>query len=716
MDLEKQLNNKQLEAALHTEGPLLILAGAGSGKTRVLTYRIANLIQKGIKPFNILAITFTNKASKEMKNRVDNLLTESNQILISTFHSFCIRILKREIENIGYNKNFSIYDTDDTNKTIRACLKEIMLTEKNFPINIIRTCISNFKNNMIKPDEAINESCDYKEKKIAQIYNLYEKKLKLSNALDFDDLIFKTVELFETNKTILEKYQNRFKYILVDEYQDTNKLQFKLIDNLASKYKNICVVGDDDQSIYGFRGADINNILDFEKTFFGAKIIKLEQNYRSSSNILDAANIVIKNNIYRKNKVLWTDNGYGNEINIVKTDTDQKEGLFVAEKINNLIKEGFSYKDIAILYRTNEQSRILEDCLFKNKIPFKIFGGIRFYDRAEIKNLMAYLKLINNPNDNIALGRIINLPKRGIGNTSFTRISAYAKANEISIFNALDRVDDINGINTRLKALLEFKKIIDNLILKSKTLTVKEVLLLTIEEINYIEHLETTDLETTETKIENVSELINKTVEFEENNDEPTLQNFLEEISLISDIDAYEEDNNHINLMTIHSAKGLEFPCVFVIGLEDGIFPSCRTFLSTDPKQIEEERRLFYVAITRAEKELFLTYATSRLEYGNIVYNSKSRFLNEILKDLQSKFIDKKTGKPIMDLELLRPKNVILDFDIGDKVYHQTHGIATVLDIVPAGADYEITLQFQKIEPKKYMSKLANLKKYDTGI
>lgn len=714
MDLDKKLNSKQLEAAIHTEGPLLILAGAGSGKTRVLTYRIANLIQNGVRPFNILAITFTNKAAKEMKNRVDNLLTESDKILISTFHSFCVRILKREIENLGYNKNFSIYDTDDTNKTIKACLKEFNLAEKNFPINMIKTCISNFKNDMIKSSEAINMSSDYKEKKIAQLYNSYEKKLKSSNALDFDDLIFKTVELFETNKTILEKYQDRFRYILVDEYQDTNKLQFRLINYLADKYKNICVVGDDDQSIYGFRGADINNILDFEKTFAGTKTIKLEQNYRSTSNILDAANIIIKNNIFRKNKILWTDNGYGNEINIVKTSTEQEEAVFVAKKINDLIKEGFDYKDIAILYRTNAQSRILEDYLFAHKINFKIFGGIRFYDRAEIKDLMAYLKLINNPDDNIALGRIINLPRRGIGETTFLRVSTYADVNGMSIFNAFDRVSDINGVKTKIKAISEFKELIDTLITESKTLTVHELLLLIIKQTDYMNYLTITDYERAETKTDNVFEFINKTVEFEKNNDAPTLQSFLEEISLVSDIDSYEQSDNYVSLMTIHSSKGLEFPCVFVIGLEDGLFPSYRTFISTDSKEMEEERRLFYVAVTRAEKELFLTHATCRLQYGNTVYNSRSQFLDEISENLQSKFIDKKTGKVIMDLELLKPKNIILDFDIGDKIYHRIHGIATVLDIVPGGADYEVTVQFETGEIKKYMSKLANLKKYET--
>ena len=733
-----KLNNMQKEAVLQTEGAVLLLAGAGSGKTRVLTHRIAYLIQKGVRPFNILAITFTNKAAKEMKERVTNICEEGNQVLVSTFHSLCVRILRRDIDKIGYTNRFTIYDADDAERLIKEIMKEYKINDDLLSPKSVINEISRQKDKLITATTyAQNVSGDFRKKLIADIYRAYEDRLKSNNSLDFDDLIFKTIQLFANNTDVLDYYQERFKYIMVDEYQDTSTSQYTLVKMLCNKYKNICVVGDDDQSIYGWRGADINNILDFEKDFKGAKVIKLEQNYRSSKVILDAANSVIKNNFGRKDKSLWTENNEGSLINYEKCNSDKEEANFIANTILNKIKDGYDYKDFAILYRTNSLSRVLEEQLVFLSIPYKLYGGVNFYGRKEIKDIISYLKILENPSDDISLKRIINVPKRGIGDASILKASEYAQENNISLLEALANADKIEGLGRKTKAVSDFYSLIEKFIEKSKSLSIADLIDYILEETGYIEELRKEDTEEAYGRISNLEEFVSKAVEYEENieNEEESLTSFLEEISLVADIDNMEEGDNVVTLMTLHSSKGLEFPVVFIVGFEEGIFPTYRALTSPNPSDIEEERRLLYVGITRAKQELFITNAKSRLQHGRYISNAPSSFFKEIPRHLLN--IKEKENKPksfsfkieesessyrptpkykpniaaYTKREIPAPKNVVLDFTVGDMVRHFKFGVGKVLKIDPAGADYEVTIEFENLGVKKLMANLSKLKK-----
>ncbi len=733
MNILNGLNDMQKQAVLHTEGPLLLLAGAGSGKTRVLTHRIAYLIDEGVRPFNILAITFTNKAAKEMKERVSNITPYGDEVWVSTFHSTCVRILRREIENINYDKNFTIFDSKDCEKLIKDCLIELDLSDKVYTVKSVQAFISNNKNNLITADNFLKTvGSNIRDENLGKVYKLYEKKLMQNNAVDFDDLIMKTVQLFVENKDVLEKYQERFKYILVDEYQDTNQSQYKLIKLLSSKYKNICVVGDDDQSIYGWRGADIKNILDFEKDYNDAKVIKLEQNYRSTQNILNSANEVIKNNSGRKNKTLWTENDKGENINYYKSFNEHDESIYVMDNIKKSIDAGMNYSDFCILYRTNAQSRQIEDTFVKSNIPYRLFGGTRFYERREIKDILAYLKLLYNLNDEVSLMRIINVPKRGIGANTLDKISTYAIEQGLSFFEALGELDNIVSLGSRSNAVKEFYKIITELLNYSKEHNVKDLLEKIVELTKYNEQLKSEHTEEANQRIENIEELINKAYEFLEVNENGTLSEFLEDVSLVADIDNYENDANTVTLMTLHSSKGLEFNTVFIIGFEENIFPSYRSIESPSEEEMEEERRLCYVGITRAEKTLHLTSANSRMLHGRVSHNATSRFFKEIPQEL---IVDlspiKKPAKPTVkklddvdfksDLsrskkflntqDFSAPKGKSLDFEVGDTVRQLKYGKGTVLDIKSAGADFEVTVDFGSKGVKKFMGLLSKLKK-----
>ena len=633
------LNDMQKRAVKRTEGPLLIIAGAGSGKTRVLTNRIAYLIEEcGVNPYNILAITFTNKAAAEMKERVEKQVDCGGQIWVSTFHSTCVRILRRYIDRLGYDNNFTIYDTDDQKSVIKDACKKLNIDTKMLKERTIMSAISSAKDEMVTPDEMeINAGSDYNLKRIANVYREYQKTLKVNNALDFDDLLFKTVELFVQDEDVLNAYQERFKYIMVDEYQDTNTVQFKFVSMLAEKYGNLCVVGDDDQSIYKFRGANIANILNFENTFINAKVIKLEQNYRSTQRILDAANAVIKNNVGRKQKALWTENGEGDKINFSLYETEYKEADGVVESICAKVREGWNYNDIAVLYRTNAQSRVLEEKLIYRNVPYRIYGGVNFYQRKEIKDILAYLKTIDNGMDSQAVKRIINVPRRGIGATTIERIQEYADLHDISFWDALCQASDIPDIGRALGKLEAFVTMILGFKAKLQYISLQELADTIISDIGYYEYLaENETKDEVAQRQENIDELINKIVAFEEDeeNENKSLSEFLSEVALIADIDNLDESGNQVMLMTLHSAKGLEFPIVYMTGLEDGLFPSYMTIVSDDPTDIEEERRLCYVGITRAKKELTISSAKQRMVRGETQMNKVSRFVNEIPKEL----------------------------------------------------------------------------------
>ena len=635
----EDLNDSQKRAVKYTDGALLIIAGAGSGKTRVLTNRIAYLIEEcGVDPYNIMAITFTNKAAREMKERVETTVAQgAGAVWVSTFHSTCVRILRRYIDRIGYDNNFTIYDTDDQKSVIKDICKKMNIDTKMLKERAIMSKISSAKDELKTPDEfELEAGNDYNLRRIADVYREYQKTLKLNNALDFDDLIFKTVELFQSDAEVLEHYQDRFRYIMVDEYQDTNTSQFKLVAMLAAKYGNICVVGDDDQSIYKFRGANIYNILNFENVFTGAKVIKLEQNYRSTQTILNAANAVISNNVGRKSKSLWTDNGEGEKVNYTLYENGYDEAEGVASGIAEYVRDGWNYNDVAILYRTNAQSRALEEKLMIHNIPYKIYGGQNFYQRKEIKDILAYLKTIDNGLDGQAVKRIINVPKRGIGNTTIDRLQEYADFNDITFWEALVNAKDIDTIkNAALSKLEPFVDLIGRLRAKEEFMSLKELAEAVIEDTRYIESLSQNEtVEEVEARRENLDEFINKVVSYEESckeaGEEPTLSGLLEEVALIADIDNLDESEPHVMLMTLHSAKGLEFPIVYMTGMEDGLFPSYMTIVSDDSTEIEEERRLCYVGITRAEKILNLTSAKSRMVRGETQMNKVSRFIKEI--------------------------------------------------------------------------------------
>ncbi|MCB2292910.1 DNA helicase PcrA [Clostridium algoriphilum] len=639
MDLESLLNKEQCEAAITVNGPLLILAGAGSGKTRVLTYRIAHMIEDlAIYPSQILSITFTNKAAGEMKDRVRSLVGKvADNMWISTFHSSCVRILRREIDKLGYNKNFTIYDSYDQKSLIKQCMKQLEINEKDLTDSEILNKISNAKNELISPDRYKKENeSDYRMNKIADVYLLYQKKLKGNNALDFDDLIFKAVDLLRKNKEVLDFYHSKFKYIMVDEYQDTNKAQYELIKLLVDERENICVVGDDDQCIYAWRGADVTNILDFEKDYPKAKVVKLEQNYRSKANILMAANEVIKNNSQRKDKALRTEKDCGEKINLYRAFTDRDEANFVANQIKTLMgaDKSRSYKDFAILYRMNSQSRIFEESFRKHLIPYRIVGGLKFYDRKEIKDIMAYLKLINNPLDDIALKRIINVPKRNIGDATIQKIQEFANGIDQCLYSAILDVEFIPTLTTRNKSSIsKFVSLMNNFMAKNEEVTVSQLIKTIIEDTGYMKQLENSKEPEDESRVENIKELVSDAVEFEKTSEDKSLLTFLEGVSLGSTTDNPDEEVDTVGMMTVHSAKGLEFPVVFMVGMENGIFPGMSSI--NNPTEMEESRRLCYVAITRAEEKLYITSAESRMVFGRNVGYQPSDFISEISPDLK---------------------------------------------------------------------------------
>lgn len=743
------LNAMQQEAVFHTEGPVLILAGAGSGKTRVLTHRIAYLIEeKGINPWNIMAITFTNKAAQEMRERVDQIVGfGSESIWVSTFHSSCVRMLRRYIDRLGYDNNFTIYDTDDQKTVIKEICKRLNIDTKQFKERTLMAAISSAKDELVSPAEyklQASTASGYGAQTIARVYEAYQKQLRQNNALDFDDLIVKTVELFQSCPDVLDYYQERFRYIMVDEYQDTNTVQFELIHLLASKYRNLCVVGDDDQSIYKFRGANIKNILDFEHVFDDTKVIKLEQNYRSTGNILNAANAVIRNNHGRKEKTLWTENEDGNMIQFRQFDSAYEEAEYVVGDIRRHVnKELCSYKDNAVLYRTNAQSRMFEERFVRDSIPYKVIGGVNFYARREIKDLLAYLKTIDNGRDDLAVRRIVNVPKRGIGLTSINRVQEYASSRECSFYDALRAVDLIPNIGRGQAKLESFVAMIEHFKNDVQDMSVSELMEEVIKETGYIDALiHECESEEATSRIENIDELRNKIAAYEENcetqNEASTLSGFLEDVALVADIDSLDESTDYVVLMTLHSAKGLEFPHVYLAGMEDGLFPSYMTITADDPAELEEERRLCYVGITRAEKDLTLTCARKRMVHGETQYKKMSRFLKEIPLELletgpstkkekkeesepvrvKTSFMQAKEAfktkaftapKPVQQFGT--PKGGKLPYGVGDRVKHIKFGEGTVTAITEGGRDYEVTVDFDGPGTKKMFAAFARLQK-----
>lgn len=741
------LNKPQKEAVFHTEGPLLILAGAGSGKTRVLTHRIAYLIEeKGVNPRNILAITFTNKAAEEMRQRVDSLVgIGAESIWVSTFHSMCVRILRRYIDRLGYDNRFTIYDTDDQKTLMKEVCRKTDIDTKRFKERMLLSVISSAKNEMILPEEfELNAGGDFVQLKIAKVYKEYEAQMRANNALDFDDLLVKTVQLLETQPDVRENYQERFRYIMVDEYQDTNTVQFRLVSLLAGKYRNLCVVGDDDQSIYKFRGANIRNILDFEKEFSDAKVIKLEQNYRSVGNVLEVANSVIRNNKGRKEKTLWTDNEKGEKIRLRQFDTAYDEAQFIAEDIKDETAQGANYSDHAVLYRTNAQSRLLEEKFVAMNIPYKIVGGINFYSRREIKDVLSYLKTIDNGKDDLAVRRIINVPKRGIGLTTINRIQESAAARGIGFYDALSAPDLIPGIGRSASKLDSFAALIEYFKGRSEESGVTDLLTEVIEKTGYTESLEADDPEELEARVQNIDELVSKAAVYEEScsdrGERPTLSGFLEEVALVADIDSVAEDRDYVILMTLHSAKGLEFPHVYLAGMEDGLFPSYMSISGDDPEELEEERRLCYVGVTRAEEKLTLTCARMRLVRGERQYNSMSRFIKEMPSALidtgkreggfsqnvslgekrtyssevsgykRSAYAQKPAFAAIQKGSgLMAKKSEGLSYGVGDRVRHVKFGDGTVTEIKEGGRDYEVTVQFDTAGVRKMFALFAKL-------
>ncbi len=766
MSLLDALNEPQRQAVMATDGPLLILAGAGSGKTRVLTHRTAYLIEEcGVNPYNIMAITFTNKAAGEMRERIDQMVGYgSESIWVCTFHSTCVRILRRYIDRLGFGTNFTIYDSDDQKTLMKDICKRLEIDTKMYKEKMFLSAISSAKDELIDPIEFETRAAgDYVKRKQAQVYREYQQALKQNNALDFDDLIMKTVELFKLDKEVLASYQDRFRYIMVDEYQDTNTAQFELIRLLALKYQNLCVVGDDDQSIYKFRGANIYNILNFEHHFPDATVIKLEQNYRSTQNILDAANAVIANNQGRKEKRLWTDNGAGDKITFEQLDTAAEEADFVARDIARRVRKGeYQYKDCAILYRTNAQSRLFEECFITANIPYKIFGGVNFYARKEVKDLLAYLKTIDNGQDDLAVRRIINIPKRGIGAASINKVALYAQEQEISFYDALCVAEQVPGLGKAAAKIRPFVLFIQSMKAKAKLLSVTDLLQEVIETTGYVRELEAEGTDEAEARIENIDELISKAVDYAEGEEAPTLNGFLENVALVADIDSFDENSDYVVLMTLHSAKGLEFPNVYLAGLEDGLFPSYMSITSDNSQaEIEEERRLAYVGITRAKKNLTITSARVRMVRGQTQYGKVSRFVREIPPELLSgKIYEPKTKEePIEQSTFQKARKAFrtvpsyggsrygkevgegygstfrsskatkpvytkvenqrdfgsaggaLSYQVGDRVRHIKFGDGEVMAIVSGGRDYEVTVDFDKAGTKKMFASFAKLKK-----
>ncbi len=741
MSIYDTLNEQQKKGVFTTEGPVLLLAGAGSGKTRVLTHRIAYLIDElGINAWNIMAITFTNKAAGEMKERVENLVgMGSDSIWVTTFHSTCVRILRRYADRLGYDNNFTIYDTDDQKSVMKDICKRLQIDTKTLKERAILSAISSAKDELISPREyEVSVMGDFRKQKIAQAYREYQETLKKSNAMDFDDLIMKTVELFKNDQEVLGSYQKRFKYIMVDEYQDINTAQFELIRLLADAHHNLCVVGDDDQSIYKFRGANIRNILDFEKVYPEAEIIRLEQNYRSTQNVLDAANAVIRNNKGRKDKTLWTDRGEGNRIHFRQFENAYEEAEFVADDVAHKKREGIAdYGDCAVLFRTNAQARLLEERFIVEGIPYDVVGGTNFYARREIKDLLAYLKTIDNGCDDLAVKRIINIPKRGIGAATIARVQDYADMREISFYDALRQADEIVELGKSAAKLKPFVTMIQSFRSKLEYYGLEDLIKDVIETTGYVAELEASDEEDAESRIENIDELISKVVAFEEMHDQPTLGEFLEEVALVADIDNVENDSNKVLLMTLHSAKGLEFPHVYLTGMEDGIFPSYMTIVADDPDEIEEERRLAYVGITRAKEDLTLCYAKLRMVRGETQMNAVSRFVKEIPESLMDNRLPAPKYKPIATpmpkrtaaenkpyiagggLGSLKAAGISKgvgavtggkpDYDIGDRIKHVKYGEGTVTDLEPGARDYKVTVDFDDVGQKIMYAAFAKL-------
>lgn len=775
-NIYETLNDMQQMAVFHTEGPLLILAGAGSGKTRVLTHRIAYLMEeKHVSPYNIMAITFTNKAAAEMRNRVNKIVGfGAEQVWVSTFHSACVRILRRYIDRIGYSTDFTIYDTDDQKRLMKNVIKDLNLDSKIYKENGMLNKISDFKNKLMTTgDVASMARSDFKMLNVSKIYDNYQEALKKNNALDFDDLIMKTVQLFTKCPEVLESYQDRLQYIMVDEYQDTNAAQFAFVKLLAQKHQNLCVVGDDDQSIYKFRGADITNILQFEKYFPNARVIKLEQNYRSTKNILEAANAVIHNNEGRKDKTLWSDNEKGDKIDLYQAEDGYSEAEMVASTIKEDVDNGRSdYSDYAILYRTNNQSRVLEEKLMMKNIPYKIIGGQNFYQRKEIKDIIAYLRVISNPTDDIAVERIINVPKRGIGATTVDKVKDYARAYGMDLYEALMDVENIPGLSRAAGKIKKFTDLIEGYKKDEYYGEIEKLTKDILDDTGYVSELAAENTDEANGRIENIDELVSKIVEYQENAEDPVLSEFLEEVALVSEIDNLSEDSSYVVLMTVHSAKGLEFPYVFLCGMEDGLFPGYMSIMSGDNEELEEERRLCYVAITRAMKKLTISYAKKRMVRGEMQYNIVSRFVKEVppmivnsknITDRVAAGYEKKpsfsgfggyegsmnmggsgymgsdnyggarsyaasqrknaykamaakpaygnpSSKPGFGKEFVVTKAEI-DYTVGDRVKHMKFGEGTVLGIEDGPRDYQVTVNFDTAGQKVMMASFAKLKK-----
>ncbi len=746
MSIYDTLNREQMEATRHVDGPLLILAGAGSGKTRVLTHRIVYLIEEmGVNPWNILAITFTNKAAGEMRERVDQLVGfGADQIWVSTFHSTCVRILRRFIDKLGFGNNFTIYDTDDQKTVMKGVCKRLNVDTKQLSERTLMGYVSSAKDELISVREyEISAAGDFRKSTIAKVYREYQEALRASNALDFDDIIVKTVELFKAQPDVLAYYQDRFKYIMVDEYQDTNTAQFELIRLLADRNRNLCVVGDDDQSIYKFRGANIRNILDFEFHYPEAKVVKLEQNYRSTQNILDAANAVIRNNVGRKAKALWTNQGAGKPVHFRQLENAYEEAEYLADDISRKVRGGASYGDFAILYRTNAQSRLLEERMVVEGIPYNVVGGVNFYSRAEIKDVLAYLKTIDNGRDEVALRRIINVPKRSIGAASLEKVATYAQSKELTLFDAMCEVEQIPGLGKAAAKIREFVNMI--LVLRSgrESYGIVDLISAVMERTAYADYLVSQDEESAEDRLANIDELITKATGYEETHDEILLSEFLEEIALVTDLDNAEDMDNRVLLMTLHGAKGLEFPYVYLSGMEDGLFPSYVTITSDDNTDLEEERRLAYVGITRAMQELTLTCAKSRMIRGETQYNPISRFVREIPQELldeeipsSRRKVDPETfglhlkggfGTPARKPFIAQANKVAslaglqkgfgtsgnetLDYGVGDRVRHVKFGEGTVRAVVKEPKDYKVTVDFDGLGQKIMYASFAKLQK-----
>ena len=721
------LNKEQQQAVQHTEGPLLILAGAGSGKTKVLTVRIAHLLAQGVNPYEILAITFTNKAAKEMKSRVEGLVGDvANRIWLSTFHSFCAKFLRFELDNfLGYNSNFTIYDTSDSQAVIKAALKALNLDDKYYPVGSMIGAISDAKNKLLFASDFRKQARDFYQQKVADVYEYYERELRKNNALDFDDLLLVAVKLLQSNEAVLDKYSKRFRYVMIDEYQDTNHAQYLLAKLLASHWKNIAVVGDADQSIYAWRGADIQNILDFEKDYPNCRSIKLEQNYRSTKIILDAANAVIENNEGRPKKNLWTDKTEGAKIQHFTAQSEHEEAAFIGDTIAKKHDiHGVPYGDMAILYRTNAQSRVLEEALIKRALPYTMVGGTKFYDRKEIKDVLAYLRVLYNPFDDLSLLRIINVPKRSIGATTVAKLQDYARANGMSLFMTLTQLHLVDTIKGKTKEKLEeFGILIFTLVAEMEDKTVLDILESILDRTGYLAQLEESTDPQDQARAENIGELLSVAKDFQDTNPNGTVEDFLEQVALVNDVDSFEQEESKVTLMTLHAAKGLEFPIVFLGGLEEGLFPHSRTLMN--PEEIEEERRLAYVGITRAEKELYISNATTRTVFGRTSSYLPSRFIDEIPEELVDGLRAKRkvpddikrhvpqhmsvTSRPVTK-PIVR-NEVIADWKVGDTAIHSKWGNGKVINVAGEGAGMKLTIEFPTQGVRVVMAKFAPVKK-----